>query len=113
MATTAPEIDDPRVGWPGEPPEVPSRPHGWFKPTHERVFRAVLASVPEVRCIIELGSWYGASTKWLAQHAPGAVVYAIDLWDDEFILRDDHYDKVRTMCAAGLRIERPPQLPMP
>ena len=84
--------------------------HGWFLPTHERVFNAVLDS--SVKTILELGSWsarrrravnrrrhpcphprYGASTEWLARACPRATVYAVDLWEDKFILdaQRDHY----------------------
>ena len=44
--------------------------------------------------ILELGSWYGASTEYLAQNAPpGAKIYAVDFWDNRFIVQDqgDHY----------------------
>ena len=36
---------------------------------------------------------YGASTEWLARNAPHATVYAVDLWDEQFILKEqaDHY----------------------
>ena len=66
--------------------------HGWFLETHKRVFKALL-SPEKTSVILELGSWYGASTKWLADYCPQATVYAVDLWRDDFILNEqlDHY----------------------
>ena len=82
------------VGWPGRRPRAPPFMHGWFLQTHERVFDAVLDA--SVTTILELGSWYGASTEWLARACPKATVYAVDLWKDEFIL-DAQRDHYRTM----------------
>jgi hypothetical protein len=81
------------IGWPSGRPREPRYRHGWFLPTHERVFERVLADVGEVSVILELGSWYGSSTEWLCERCPGAAVYAVDLWDDSFILdkQRDHY----------------------
>ena len=81
------------IGWPSGRPREPRYRHGWFLPTHERVFERVLADVGEVKVILELGSWYGSSTEWLCERCPDAAVYAVDLWDDSFILdkQRDHY----------------------
>jgi len=87
--------------WPRSKPEATGFRHGWFLETHERVFEALLRRRTPT-AIVELGSWYGASTRWLAERCPTATVYAIDLWDDEFILAEqgDHYG---TMGDAKLR----------
>lgn len=84
------------VGFPTDHPDYSPYSHGWFLETHIAVFSAILSSKTKV--IIELGSWYGASTKWLAENTD-AVVFAIDLWDDSFILADNHYmgSKLETM----------------
>lgn len=37
--------------------------HGWFFETHERVFSYAIQKL-KPKVILELGSWYGASTKW-------------------------------------------------
>ena len=81
------------IGWPHQRPREPRHRHGWFLPTHERVFERVLSDVKDVTVILELGSWYGSSTEWLAERCPDAAVYAVDLWDDSFILdkQRDHY----------------------
>lgn len=78
--------------WPLSKPPAPQYRHGWFLETHERVFEAVLQR-RNVSAIVELGSWYGLSTRWLAERCPSATVYAVDLWDDDFIVAEqgDHY----------------------
>lgn len=78
--------------WPAKRPSVEPYMHGWFLDTHIRVFEALLRDrSPSI--ILELGSWYGASTRWLAERCPDATVYAVDLWSDDFILDEqrDHY----------------------
>lgn len=79
------------VGWPDRRPRASPFMHGWFLATHERVFAHVLKQKPTT--ILELGSWYGASTEWLAKRCPDATIYAVDLWEDAFILDEqrDHY----------------------
>lgn len=78
------------VGFPSEQPSQPPFHHGWFLETHIRVFQAVIQ--PTTKVIIELGSWYGASTRWFVENS-NAKIYAIDLWDDSFILNDNHYNR--------------------
>jgi hypothetical protein len=46
----------------------------------------------ETKCIVEIGSWLGRSTEYFAKTAPNSVVFAIDLWDDNVILHDTHYN---------------------
>ena len=78
------------VGFPVRKPACRPFNHGWFLQTHVNVFSQIIT--PKVKVIFEIGSWYGASTRWFAEKAaPTAVIYAIDLWSDEFILQDDHY----------------------
>jgi hypothetical protein len=76
-------------GFPTEPPNCSVFHHGWFLETHKRVFKAILQ--PSTAVIVELGSWYGSSTRWLVENSE-ATVYAIDIWDDSFILNDSHYN---------------------
>lgn len=89
------------ASWPRSKPRAAAFMHGWFLETHLRVFEALLKR-REVTTILELGSWYGASTQWLAERCPEATVYAVDLWDDDFILTElgDHYS---TMGFAKLK----------
>jgi hypothetical protein len=44
-------------------------------------------------CILELGSFLGKSTSFLAQHAPHATILAVDLWDNGFLMDDSTYNK--------------------
>lgn len=121
----------PGVGWPETKPDREPHMHGWFLATHKRVFRewcppwvhrqqgfhsSSLTSCHatgqllsrDTRVIIELGSWYGASTEYFAKECPGATVYAVDLWDDDFIVKEqgDHYvDQCKRLASReGWRI---------
>ena len=88
------------IGFPSTHPPYDAYTHGWFLETHIRVFNAVIT--PQTKIIIELGSWYGASTKWFAQHS-NAIIFAIDLWDDDFILADNHYSNHNSELSSMLR----------
>ena len=52
---------DARVGFPSNRPPVNPCLHGWFYPPHRAVMGQLVG--PHTKCIIELGSWYGMSTK--------------------------------------------------
>lgn len=78
------------IGFPPTPPAYHPYRHGWFLDTHIRVFQTVIQ--PSTKVIIELGSWYGSSTRWFVENS-NAMIYAIDLWDDSFILNDNHYNR--------------------
>ena len=41
--------------------------------------------------VLELGSWLGKSTRFIAGRAPNAYLFAIDLWDNDHIRADPHY----------------------
>lgn len=99
------EADD-RVGFPGQRPRCVARMHGWFYDTHRRVFHHALHK--DVKVILELGSWYGASTEYLARNAPQATVYAVDFWDNRFIIQDqaDHYNDQSGASKEGSRVMR-------
>lgn len=90
------------VGFPETMPRHTKFKHGWFLETHERVFNQVIK--PDTKVIVEIGSWYGASARWLAENSPEeAKIYAIDLWDDDFILNDDHYNGDKGHISKMLR----------
>ena len=59
----APQYDNPLVGFPALRPEAPPFDHGWFLQTHINVFSALITE--DTKVIVEIGSWYGASTKWV------------------------------------------------
>jgi hypothetical protein len=65
--------------WPSLPPQVPpNKEHGWLLDSTREVLAASLSA--QSRVIVELGSWMGLSTRFLADHAPCATVIAIDHW---------------------------------
>lgn len=68
-----------RYAWPCERPEVGAFPQrDWLFPgTQELLKRSVS---PATRLVVEVGSWLGRSTRFLANLAPGATVIAIDHW---------------------------------
>jgi hypothetical protein len=62
-----------------ERPTVPTRPsEGWL---HDGVRAALAANLSaRTRLVIELGSWLGLSTRFIAGRAPQAAIIAIDHW---------------------------------
>ena len=84
----------PHAGFPARTnPSVEAYHHGWFYPPHKVVLAELLS--PETRCVVELGSWLGKSTLFIAEHAPNAVIISVDLWDNPFVKgqQGDHYMK--------------------
>lgn len=64
--------------FPTVPPAVPVSDHGWFGPEHVELLSGAMG--PQVKVVLELGSWLGKSTRWTAERAPNAVVIAVDHW---------------------------------
>jgi len=64
--------------FPPEPPAVPPSDHGWFGPEHVELLSGALSSGTKV--FLEMGSWLGKSTRFIAAHAPNAFIIAIDHW---------------------------------
>lgn len=65
--------------WPDERPQVPTPPdRNWLFPATRKV---LTDTVPrDAALIIEVGSWLGRSTRFIADLAPRAKVIAIDHW---------------------------------
>ncbi len=67
-----------RFSWPQCPPKV--RPQktieGWMADGAQEALQATLGS--HIRIVLELGSWLGLSTRFIADCAPGAQVIALD-----------------------------------
>lgn len=61
-------------------PTLPLFMHGWFGPTNQRYLRHFIQQYrPQI--VVELGSWMGLSTIFMAQHMQqGAKLYAVDTW---------------------------------
>ena len=64
--------------FPKEAPKVPAIDHGWLSPDVMEMLKVAL--VPGAKLVVELGSWLGKSTRYIADTVPGAVVVAIDTW---------------------------------
>ena len=72
LAATCPwPVDRPSVQ---EPPAVP----GWLGDGARELLAQALSR--ETRIVVEIGSWVGLSARFIADHAPQAVVIAIDHW---------------------------------
>lgn len=82
---------DIRVGWPIDVPDLKEVSHGWFRPGNVELIRK--CSNGNNKCIIELGSWLGASTKFILQQNPNALVFAVDIWSNDHFYSDSHYNK--------------------
>lgn len=68
-----------RHPWPGEKPQVPPPPiRNWLFPSTQAVFEETVPQ--DARVIVEVGSFTGRSTRFLADYAPAALVIAIDHW---------------------------------
>lgn len=64
--------------FPALEPDVLASDHGWFEPENERLLSGAIG--PDTNVVLELGSWLGKSTRWIAQAAPKAIVIAVDHW---------------------------------
>ncbi len=64
--------------FPDQIPDVPPSEHGWFGPEHVELLSGALS--PETKIVLELGSWLGLSTRFIARNAPNALVFAVDTW---------------------------------
>ncbi len=82
--TEKPRIDIQNY-WPKEKPVVVPFMHGWFYPGNKIVL-AQLFRQYSPKIVVELGSWYGLSAKWMAEKLPpDAVLVCVDRWDNNFI----------------------------
>ena len=64
--------------WPDTKPDVAPDPTSLLAATTAIILQSALSS--STRCVVELGSFLGASTRLILTHAPNAIVYAIDHW---------------------------------
>jgi hypothetical protein len=66
--------------WPAERPAVPRPPErNWLFPALREMLAQSLS--PQTRLVVELGSWTGRSTRYIADLAPQARVIAVDHWE--------------------------------
>lgn len=65
--------------WPDQKPAVPPREkEGWLFPSTQEMLARFLSN--QTKLVVELGSWLGLSTRFIASRAPRAAVIAIDHW---------------------------------
>jgi hypothetical protein len=66
--------------WPDERPVVqgPIESYGWFGEGTDQVLSRNVSE--KTRLVVELGSWLGMSTRFVADIAPNATVIAVDTW---------------------------------
>jgi hypothetical protein len=67
--------------WPDVRPEdaAPGQEPGWLAAGSEVMLSRSLS--PKTKLVVELGSWLGLSTRFIADHAPQATVVSIDTWE--------------------------------
>ena len=66
------------IGYPEVKPDIPELQHGWFYEANQEVIKALVNT--DTACIAELGTWLGRSAMFLAENAPNATIFTIDLW---------------------------------
>ena len=65
--------------WPEQKPAVATREkEGWLFPSTQEMLARFLSN--ETKLVVELGSWLGLSTRFIASRAPRAAVIAVDHW---------------------------------
>jgi hypothetical protein len=67
--------------WPRDRPEdaAPGQEQGWLAEGSELMLARSLSA--KTKLVIELGSWLGLSTRFIAEHAPRATVVSVDTWE--------------------------------
>ena len=88
--------------WPETKPDVHADDHGWLQESNKYILKSLLDM--NTKCVIELGSWLGKSTRFIADCAPCATIYAIDHWlgSPEHQGRPDVKDKLPTLYETFL-----------
>lgn len=63
--------------------DLPLDMHGWFSRENKDMIGKLLARY-QPKTVVELGSWLGVSTIFMAQHVPAeSKVYAVDHWEGD------------------------------
>lgn len=79
--------------WPEESPRAPTPDETsahWFNDDNRAMLAPHLG--PDVKGIIELGTWLGASARWMLDNAPNAVCICVDWWQgDQYINRSPRF----------------------
>lgn len=87
-----------KYAWPDQKPYIVFDPHSMF--VNERQLGSLLNN--DMRLIVELGSWLGGSTRFILDHAPHAMVIAIDHWQGSAEHQDKHKAKLSSLYQTFL-----------
>jgi hypothetical protein len=73
--------------WPTAKPAVAANPHGWMDASNRELLGKHITK--ETKFIVELGTWFGMSARWMLDQAhPESVCVCVDWWEgDQFINR--------------------------
>lgn len=64
--------------WPEKKPNLEKNAQGWFTKEAAQILGKYLNE--ETKIVVELGSWFGKSTRHILEAAPNALVIAVDHW---------------------------------
>ena len=85
VENTKHEDNDIEKHWPSQKPNVAPFTHGWFGQGNKAVLTQKLKD-PNLKVVVELGSWYGSSARHIAQNLPkDCILICVDRWDNQFI----------------------------
>jgi len=73
--------------WPREKPAVAPNDHGFFNRADRKSLQKHLTT--GTRLVVELGSWLGASMRWMLDSAPNSMGISVDHWRGS----DEHQDE--------------------
>lgn len=88
-----------KYSWPDRNPDLAFDNHSMFVNEAQvaRLFNSLHALI-----VVELGSWVGASTRFIAQHVPHATIIAIDHWRGSAEHQIKHKDKLPALYELFL-----------
>lgn len=80
---------------PWSPPFSPSLPQtisfGWLFPAQQILLNHVLRE--ETRVVVQLGAYLGKTTLFIAEHAPRALIFVVDPWDNAVLKAEPSLNK--------------------
>lgn len=95
-------IDKLKSAWtfPEVKPDVPKeykggKPDGWCKPSCVRNLKQLLT--PEMKLVVDGGSWKGLSAYLMMEYAPNATIVCIDNWTGDPIIAKLNSDDLPTL----------------
>ncbi|KAM3577504.1 hypothetical protein VYU27_000667 [Nannochloropsis oceanica] len=82
---------DARVGYPSAEPEVEPESFGWLFSAQQILLDHVLGD--ETRVVVQLGAYLGKTTLFIAEHAPRALIFVVDPWDNAVLKTEPSLNK--------------------